>query len=153
MALSFNKMSSWTQYCASPRQMQYIEYKRGVVHRRYQSLQERIWGCCGQGLGTTTTVDGTSAGAKAKAGPEGAGGELGVTGEGCGIDLQRRYDHQSSSWVLFMGKSCRLQRERWKGTTSTEHLLEQEPSERERQDGWRLRGHLEQGGGPGEQSR
>lgn len=38
-----NKISSWIQYCASPRQMQYVEYKRGTVHRGYQSLEEK--GC------------------------------------------------------------------------------------------------------------
>lgn len=77
--------------------------------------------------------------------------DLGLRGECCRFNLQKRYEESEQ----LLGTVHRIKaggcRERWRGTTSTVHLLVQEPSERERQDGWRLeRGHLETGlGGPG----
>lgn len=62
--------------------------------------------------------------------------ELGC--RGCDFDLQRGYEESQQLLGTVHGiKAGGLQRERWKGTTSTVHLVVQEPSERG-QDGWRL---------------
>lgn len=86
----------------------------------------------------------------------GGEGEFGVEGEGCRFDLQRRYEESEQRPGTVHRIKAGGCKERWKGTTSTVHLLVQKPSERERQDGWRLEGEggsWIQGEGTGKQSR
>lgn len=76
--------------------------------------------------------------------------DLGLTGRAAGWTCREGMKSQSSCCVLFIGYKPDAA-ERWKGTTSMEHLLVQEPSERETgllEAGGRG-GHLETGWGTG----
>lgn len=81
------------------------------------------------------------------------GMNLGLKREGCRFNLQRRYEESEQ----LLGTVHRINsggcRERWKDTTSTVHLLVQEPSEKDRMAGGWKGGTWRQGRGPGEQSR
>lgn len=93
--------------------------------------------------------DGLSGGQKLDLRIKGDGFGVKVGG-GCRFKLQRRYEESEQLLDIVHRIKAGGCRERWKGTTSMVYLLVQEPSERERQDGWRLEGgHLETGWGTG----